>query len=237
MAVAYFDCFSGIAGDMILGALLDVGVDESFFIKEIKKLNLSGYEINISKQIVNNISCTDVDIIVTEKQSHRTLKDINNIIDTSILDTEVKRTSKDIFLRLGQAESTVHNTSIERIHFHEVGAVDSIIDIVGSVIGMKKLGLDEIFCSKLPLGTGFVKCQHGVLPVPAPATVELLKGVPVYQTKRKQELVTPTGAAIITSVAKTFGEMPPMEFQKVGYGCGKTKSNYPNFLRVFVKNK
>ena len=142
--------------------------------------------------------------------------------------------SKKIFHRLAVAESKVHNTAIENIHFHEVGAVDSIIDIVGAAIGLKKLNISKIFCSHLPLGTGFVKCEHGVLPVPVPATVELLKGVPVYQTQRKQELVTPTGAVVITTIAETFGEMPEMDITRVGYGTGKTKSKYPNVLRVLL---
>ena len=234
MTVAYFDCFSGICGDMILGALVDLGLDIKFLKKELEKLNLSGYEINVKKVERNHITGTDVYVIVKEKQHHRNLQDINKIIDDSTLDAEIKQMSKKIFLKLAQAESRVHNTSIEKIHFHEVGAVDSIIDIVGAVIGIKKLDIDEIFCSHLPLGNGFVTCAHGVIPIPAPATVELLKNVPVYQTDRMQELVTPTGAAIITTFTDYFGEMPHMKINKVGYGAGKTKSDYPNLLRVFL---
>ena len=142
--------------------------------------------------------------------------------------------SKKIFHRLAIVESKVHNTTIENIHFHEVGAVDSIIDIVGAAICIINLNISKIFCSHLPLGTGFVKCEHGVLPVPVPATVELLKGVPVYDTQRKQELVTPTGAATITTIAETFGEIPEIKITQVGYGSGKTKSIVPNVLRVLL---
>jgi len=234
MTVAYFDCFSGICGDMILGALVDLGLDIKFLKKELEKLNLSGYEILVEKKQQHHIACTDVDIVVSEQQSHRTFKDIKTIISKSTLDNEIKKTSITIFHKLAIAESKVHHTAVDHIHFHEVGAVDSIIDIVGAVIGLKKLNITEVFCSPLPLGRGFVTCDHGVLPIPAPATVELLKNVPVYQTDRKQELVTPTGAAIITTVAEKFGEMPQMKYQKIGYGCGKTKSTYPNVLRVFL---
>lgn len=234
MTVAYFDCFSGICGDMILGALVDLGLDIKFLKKELEKLNLSGYEINVKKVERNHITGTDVYVIVKEKQHPRNLQDINKIIDDSTLDAEIKQMSKKIFLKLAQAESRVHNTSIEKIHFHEVGAVDSIIDIVGAVIGIKKLDIDEIFCSHLPLGNGFVTCAHGIIPIPAPATVELLKNVHVYQTDRMQELVTPTGAAIITTFTDYFGEMPHMKINKVGCGAGKTKSDYPNLLRVFL---
>jgi uncharacterized protein (TIGR00299 family) protein len=234
MIVAYFDCFSGICGDMILGALIDLGVDKDYFIGEIEKLNLSGYKINFKKIQFDDISATDVDIVVSEKQHHRNLDDINRIIDESLLDNQVRHLSKKIFHRLAVAESKVHNTSIENIHFHEVGAVDSIIDIVGASIGLKKLKISKIFCSHLPLGTGFVKCEHGVLPIPVPATVELLKGIPVYQTQREQELVTPTGAAIITTLASNFGEIPKIKTKKIGFGTGKTKSKYPNVLRVLL---
>ena len=232
--IAYFDCFSGICGDMILGALIDLGVEEDFFIREIEKLNLSGYKIHFKKIQWEDISATDVDIVVSEQKHHRNLDDINKIIDDSTLDKQIKQLSKKIFHRLAVAESKVHNATIENIHFHEVGAVDSIIDIVGAVICLKKLNISKIFCSHLPLGTGFVTCEHGVLPVPVPATVELLKCVPVYQTQRKQELVTPTGAAIITTITEMYGEMPEMDVTKVGYGTGKTKSKYLNILRVFL---
>jgi len=204
MTVAYFDCFSGIAGDMILGAVIDLGVDIEFLKKEIEKLGISGYSIDVKKVEKNNITASDVYITVNEEeQHHRSFKDIKKLIEDSQLDDEVKDLSKKIFYNLAVAEGKVHNTSVDDVHFHEVGAVDSIIDIVGSVIGLKNLGVEQVFCSKLPLGSGSVKCSHGVIPIPAPATVELLRDVPVYQSNADHEMVTPTGAAVITTIAFT----------------------------------
>ncbi len=234
MVTAYFDCFSGIAGDMILGALIDLGVETEFLKKEIKKINLSGYKISFKKVEKNHITGIDVFINVDEYQPHRSYSDIKKLIKNSSLDNKIKKISTQVFQKLAQAEGKIHNIPVEEVHFHEIGAVDSIIDIVGAVICIKKLGLKEIYCSPLPLGKGFVKSAHGLLPVPAPATVEILKNIPVYQTNRKQELVTPTGAAIITTIAKEFGELPSMKIKKIGYGAGKTKSIYPNLLRVFL---
>ncbi len=234
MTIAYFDCFSGIAGDMILGALIDLGLDIKDLKKELEKLDLSGYEINVKKVEKNRITGTDVYITVKEKQHHRSLSDINNIIDNSKLGKEVKELSKKIFFRLAKAESKIHNVKMDEVHFHEVGAVDSIIDIVGAAIGLEKLGIENVFCSHLPLGKGFVKCSHGKIPIPAPATVELLKNIPVYQTDINHEMVTPTGAAVITTIANSFGEMPLMKIKKVGYGAGKIKSENPSLLRVFL---
>jgi uncharacterized protein (TIGR00299 family) protein len=234
MTIAYFDCFSGICGDMILGVLVDLGLDINHLKREIEKLDISGYEIEVKKVEKNHITGTDVYITVKEKQQHRSLTDINNLIDNSKLDKEVKELSKKIFFKLAKAESKVHSIKINEVHFHEIGAVDSIIDIVGSAIGLKKLQIKNIFCSKLPLGKGFIKCSHGIIPIPAPATVELLKDIPVYQTDADHEMVTPTGAAFITTVAKSFGEMPLMKIKKVGYGAGKIESEKPGLLRVFL---
>lgn len=234
MVIAYFDCFSGIAGDMILGALIDSGLEVSFLKKELEKLDLPGYKIYTKHVKYNEVTGTDFIVEVEESNAHRHLSDINQIIEKSKLNNSIKKTSKQIFYNLAKAESKVHNTNIEDVHFHEVGAVDAIIDIIGSVIGIKKLGIKKIYCSPLPMGAGFVTCSHGLLPIPAPATVELLKGIPVYSDERKQELVTPTGAAIITTFADKFGNMPLMKIDKIGYGSGKIKSNYPNLLRVFL---
>lgn len=234
MKAAYFDCFSGISGDMILGALIDSGLDIDYLKKELKKLALSGYEINTRTVEKKHITGTKVDIIVKEDQNHRNLKDINKIIDNSALDSDIKETSKKIFMKLAQAESKVHNTDINKVHFHEVGALDSILDIVGVIIALKKLEIKKIYSSDLHLGSGFVKCAHGMIPVPAPATTELLKGIPVYSTGVKGELVTPTGAAIITSLAISFDEMPNMTIRQIGYGAGKSDFRHPNLLRIFI---
>ena len=235
MVAAYFDCFSGIAGDMVLGALFDLGLDLDFFKKELKKLGVSGYEIDVKKIEKNHISACDVYIKTLEEQPFRSFKDIKNLIKKSSLSKDVQGKSIKIFEKIAEAEGKIHNIDVERVHFHEIGAVDSIIDVVGVVIGIRKLGIEKVYSSPLPLGKGFVKCSHGVIPVPAPATVEILRNIPVYQTERKQELVTPTGAAVITSFAEEFGVMPSMRINKIGYGAGKTKSeDYPSLLRVFL---
>ncbi|MEM0467407.1 MAG: nickel pincer cofactor biosynthesis protein LarC [Candidatus Thermoplasmatota archaeon] len=234
MTVAYFDCFSGVAGDMILGALLDLGFEVSVLEQELKKLGISGYHIAVRKTAYHQIAGTDVSVEVQEPQSHRHFFDIKKLIEQSSLNEFVKKTSIAIFHRLAEAERTVHNVSLEEVHFHEVGAVDAIVDIVGSVLGIHYLNIKKIYCSPLPLGKGFISCEHGVLPVPAPATVELLKNIPVYTDERRYELVTPTGAAIISTLATQFGSMPLMKIYRVGYGAGKTKSKYPHLLRVFL---
>jgi hypothetical protein len=218
VTIAYFDCFSGICGDMILGALIDLGLDTNYLKKELKTLDISGYEIYVKKVEKNHITGTDVYITVKEKQHHRSLTEINNLIDNSKLDKEVKELSKKIFLKLAEAESKIHNVDIDE----------------GTSIGLKKLQIENVFCSHLPLGKGFVTCSHGTIPIPAPATVELLKDVPVYQTDIGHEMVTPTGAAVITTIANDFGEMPLMKIKKVGYGAGKIESENPSLLRVLL---
>ena len=235
MIIAYFDCFSGIAGDMILGALIDLGFDVEILKKEIKKLDITGYSINVKKVKKNNVTASDVIITVDEdKQSHRSFKDIKRIINNSSLDDDIKDLSKKIFYNLAKSEGKVHKVGVEDVHFHEIGAVDSILDIVGSIIGLKSLGVDQVFCSKLPLGSGYINCSHGKIPIPAPATVELLKGIPVYQSDANHEMVTPTGAAVITTVADGFGEMPPIKIKKIGYGAGKIQSKQPGVLKVIL---
>ncbi len=233
MSVGYFDCFSGIAGDMILGALFDLGLDEKYFRKELEKIEIYDYEIKIKKVERHHLKATDI-LIKFEEQPYRSFKDIKKIIQESRLNRKTKNLSLKIFTKLAKAEGNIHNVSFEDVHFHEIGAIDSIIDIVGSAIGLCKLEFKDIYCSKIPLGTGFVNCNHGTIPIPAPATVEILKNIPVYQTNRKQELVTPTGAAIISTISNKFGKMPLMKIDKIGYGSGKTKSKkYPNMLRIF----
>jgi len=234
MVTAYFDCFSGVSGDMVLGALFDLGLNFDFFKRELKKLGLSGYEIDIKKIEKNHISACDVYIKSSEDQPFRSFKDIKKMIKKSSLPKDVQERSIKIFEKIAEAEGKIHNVDVEKVHFHEIGAVDSIIDIVGSVIGIKKLGIKKVYSSPLPLGKGFVNCSHGLIPIPVPATVEILKKIPIYQTDREQELVTPTGAAIITYFSKEFGEMPFMKINKIGYGVGKTKSKYPNLLRIFL---
>lgn len=234
MKVAYFDCFSGISGDMILGAFFDLGMDINYFKKEIEKLNLSGYSIDVKKVKKNQYAASDVLISFNEKQPCRTLGDINNLIDDSDIETTVKILSKKIFLKLAEAESKVHGVDVEKIHFHEVGAVDSIIDIVGSAIGMNYFGIKKVYCSSLPLGSGFVVCQHGRLSVPAPAVKEVLVGIPTYDLDSGHEMVTPTGAAIITTICSNFDKKPKIIDEKTGYGAGKIISSQPGVLKIVI---
>ncbi|MCK4352256.1 nickel pincer cofactor biosynthesis protein LarC [candidate division WOR-3 bacterium] len=234
MRVAYFDCFSGIAGDMIIGSMIDAGVDIKYLKAELKKLNLSGYKITSEKEERNGIWGTKFDVNLTQKQSERKIKDIFQIIDESGLYKEIKEKSKKVFSKIASAEAKIHNKKINEIHLHEVGAIDSIIDIVGAMILIKEMDIQEIYASKLHTGTGFIDCAHGKLPVPAPATMELLKGIPIYSTGIRSELVTPTGAGIITILSKSFGEMPPMKIESIGYGLGSRKLSIPNALRVLI---
>jgi pyridinium-3,5-bisthiocarboxylic acid mononucleotide nickel chelatase len=234
MVSAYFDCFSGIAGDMVLGALIDLGCDVGILENELKKLGISGYTIDVKKIMKKDILATDISITVEKDQPYRTFSDISMMISQSELYQPTKEMGNQIFIRLAEAEGKVHNIPIEKVHFHEVGAVDSIIDIIGSVICLKMLKIDEVYASPLPLGSGFVDCQHGRIPVPAPATVELVKDVPTYQLDSGHEMVTPTGAAIITTIAKGFGENPLINIENIGYGSGKIKSNLPGVLRVML---
>lgn len=234
MRIAYFDCFAGISGDMTLGALLDAGVDEQAFRHEIAKLGELGFELQVSRVLKREIEATDVRVVIEESHHHRKLNDVRRIIGESALSDAVKARAVQVFVRLAEAEGKVHGHSPEEVHFHEVGAVDAIIDIVGACIGIELLGVEKVFASPMPMGRGFVEAAHGRIPLPAPATVEILKGVPVYDAGFEGETVTPTGAAIIRTLADDFGEMPPMRIESIGYGAGKSDFDLPNLLRVFV---
>ena len=233
MKIAYFDCFAGISGDMVLGAVLDAGADEARFRQELAKLPIE-FDLQVSEVVKNGIEATDVRVIVPHEHHHRRLNDIEALIEAADLSESVKARSIAVFHRLAEAEGAVHGISPEEVTFHEVGAVDAIADIVGSAIGMELLGIEEVYASPLPMGHGFVEAAHGKIPLPAPATVEILKGVPVYDAGIQGELVTPTGAAIIRTLASEFGEMPPMTLQATGYGAGKTEFPFPNVLRLMI---
>jgi uncharacterized protein (TIGR00299 family) protein len=236
MKIAYFDCFSGVSGDMILGALLDLGLDQKTLMKDLSKLKLSGYEIEVSKEQRGPITGTRVNIKVDEeKQSPRSSGHIQELINNSKLPDQVKKNSLAVLKRLATVEGTLHQQPPEHVHFHEVGAVDSIVDMVGACIGLHVLGIAEVVASPLPLGRGFVQCQHGMLPLPAPATLALLESVPVYDSGQERELVTPTGAAILTTVCSEYGGFPPMSIEKVGYGVGQHPEIHPpNLLRLVL---
>jgi len=237
MRVAYFDCFAGASGDMILGAMLDAGLELEALRAEIAKLGLGKYSIDAKGTAKKGISGTQALIIIDQDhhgQHHRHLSNIKEIIGSSSLEEGVKAKSISIFTRLAEAEARVHNCDPESVHFHEVGAMDAIIDVVGVVAGFHLLGIEECYCSPLHLGTGTVACDHGILPVPAPATTQLVRGYPVYATDVEGELLTPTGAAILTTLCCGFGPMPSMVIDQVGYGAGMSDPPIPNLLRISI---
>ncbi len=231
---AYFDIFSGISGNMTLGALIDAGLSLENLKKELSKLGMKDeYEIVSKKVLKNGMSATYINVELKKHvHAHRHLHDIQEMIDKSGISKFAKEKSKEIFLNLAKAESKIHGIDINEIHFHEVGATDAIIDIVGSIIGMELLSIERIQASPIHVGTGFVESAHGKIPVPAPATMELLKGVPTYSTGIKSELTTPTGAAIITTLAESFGPRPEMRILKNSYGAGTRDLEIPNLLRL-----
>jgi pyridinium-3,5-bisthiocarboxylic acid mononucleotide nickel chelatase len=234
MKVAYFDCFSGISGDMVLGALLDLGVPRELLLDELRKIPVSGYAIDVAKEQRGLITGTRVQIEIDE-QPHRSFRDIQELFQQSKLEAKIRDRILTIFENLAHAESCVHNLPVSEVHFHEVGAVDSILDIAGAVIGLDYLDVGRIYSSPLPIGRGFVMTHHGLLPLPAPATVMLLKGIPIYGTNAERELVTPTGAAILSSLVDAYGPVPEMTLLYSGYGVGSDlASDPPNLLRMFI---
>ncbi|MHB1043472.1 MAG: nickel pincer cofactor biosynthesis protein LarC [Eubacteriales bacterium] len=235
MKIAFFDCFSGVSGDMCLGALVSAGVDFEALRGELLKLPVEGYDIRQERVKRNGIGAVNIYVDLLEaNQPERRLVDIEKIIDKSTLPAEVKARSKEVFRRLASAEAEVHGTTPDRIHFHEVGAVDAIVDVVGTVLGLYMLDVEKVLASPLPMGKGFIQCLHGIIPSPAPATLEVLKDVPVYGAGFEGELVTPTGAALISTLAEAFVDFPAMTVGRVGYGSGKKVTKHPNLLRLVI---
>ncbi len=263
MKTLYFDCSSGISGNMTLGALIEILGNEDYLLEELKKLNVPGYHIEISKKVKNGITGTYVDVILEEHNhshehehehehhhekneeqhyhthehhhEHRNLNDVNKIIDDSLLDDKVKKLAKNIFMRVAKAESKVHNKPLDQVHFHEVGAIDSIVDIVGTAILINKINPDRIISSIVNDGYGFIECAHGIMSVPVPATSEIFANseVKFRQIDVDTELVTPTGAAIIAELAEEFTTLPAMVTEKVGWGIGSKDLKLPNVLKVY----
>ena len=235
MKICYLDCFSGISGDMLLGALVDAGADAGALRDEIAKLGLDGVELQFEKCSRAGIGGTNLTVEVAHDHSHRSLSKLEQIIRASALGDGVKDRGIRIFRRLGEVEAAIHRIDIEKVHFHEVGALDSIVDIVGAVVGFQLLGIEKIYSSPLNLGSGTVKAAHGVMPVPAPATAALVAGVPVYSDGPAVELTTPTGAAVVTTLAESFGPMPAMKIAAIGYGAGdRDFKDRANLLRVVI---
>lgn len=236
MKVLYFDCFAGIAGDMTVAAMIELGLPLETLQRELSRLPLCGYTLSSRKVERHGVAGTSFKVTLTEEdQPHRHYCGIAAMIEKSELKPGVKELSQRIFLKLAQAEASVHGVPLERVHFHEVGAVDSIVDIVGTAIGLDYLGVEKVCASGLPYGRGFVKTAHGLLPVPAPATAKLMEGIPLSADIGEGERVTPTGAAIIAALAESFGAPPAMTPLRTGYGAGeKDFPELPNLLRLVL---
>ncbi len=238
MKQAYLDCSSGISGDMFLAALLDGGLEPRRLLAELKKISLGYYEFKRTRAVRGSLVGTRVEILLRGEQPRRKLADIEGLINEAALSDSVKERSLKIFARLAEVEGKLHNQPPSEVHFHEVGAVDSIIDIVGACVGLDLLEISELACSPLNLGGGRVQTEHGSLPVPAPATAELLKNIPVYSSGVEGELVTPTGAAIVSTLASSFGPMPGFKIEQICYGAGeKDFPGMPNVARLFLGQK
>src|ERR1051325_1955551 len=235
MRTLYFDCFAGASGDMILGALVAAGVEPNYLREQLSSLSVSGFKIDFETVNRSGLSATYARVETAPEHKHRHLSDIKQIIETSALSAAVKERAVQIFTRLAEAEARVHNEPVDRVHFHEVGAIDAIVDVVGAAICFDALQIDRFICSPIHVGSGMVKMAHGQFPIPPPAVTELLKGVPFYATDIKGELLTPTGAAIITTVCSEYGPISEMTTETTGYGAGTREyQDFPNVLRVLI---
>ena len=237
MKILYLDAFSGVSGDKMVAALLSLKTNlNDYLLNELNKLSIKeDFKIEIIEKNVMGINSIKFNVLDIEKgHHHRGITEINKIIDDSAIKENAKKISKSIFEILGKAEAKVHNIPLEKIHFHEVGAVDSIIDIVSTGILIDKLKVDKIYSSKIAVGSGFIKASHGIIPIPAPATVEILKDIPVYQSQIKSELTTPTGASIIKYLVNEFIDLPELKIKMIGYGAGSRDLEIPNVLRIFL---
>lgn len=235
MKILYFDCFAGASGDMILGAMVNAGIDPRALSEELGKLSVQGFELSFETVDRSGISATFARVRTDEQKTHRHLHNVLKIIDDSALDDRVKERASKIFTRLAEAEAHVHNQPVSKIHFHEVGAIDAIVDVVGAAICFEQLKIERFVSSPLHVGSGTITMEHGRFPVPPPAVAELLKDFPIYSSDIKGELVTPTGAAIISTVCSEFGPMPAMKLEATGYGAGSREyEKFPNALRVLL---
>ena len=235
MKTLYFDCFAGASGDMILGALVAAGVDPQLLREQLSLLHVDGFNLNFETVDRSGLSATYARVETAHEHKHRHLSDIKKIIDSSGVSDAAKNLAIQIFMRLAEAEARVHNEPVDHVHFHEVGALDAIVDIVGAAICFDLLQIDRFVCSPLHVGSGMIQMAHGRFPVPPPAVAELIKGVPFYSSDIQGELLTPTGAAIITTVCKEFGPIPQMTTEVTGYGAGTRQyKDFPNVLRVLL---
>lgn len=235
MRVAYGDLIGGVSGDMFVAALLDLGLPLNKLRSELKKISSLKFELKVAKKIVHSIRATQLLVICAKNEAPRSWKQIHALIERSKLNTEIKNTGIEIFTRLARAEAKIHGVAVDNVHFHEIGATDSIVDILAAAIGKRELGIGSFNFSRIPLGRGVTGSMHGPLPIPGPATLELLKGLPVFGVDVEGETVTPTGAAIVRTLGKTFGEQPNMKVEKIGYGTGqKAFLSRPNLFRLIL---
>jgi pyridinium-3,5-bisthiocarboxylic acid mononucleotide nickel chelatase len=234
MSIIYFNCRSGISGDMVVGSLLDLGIETEYLARELSKMDLSGYSINSRKVNKKGVEATKFNVELEPDQPQRNLADINLIIEESSLTRKIKDLSQRVFLNLARSEAFAHHTSIEKVHFHEVGCVDSIIDIVSTAILISRLNIAEVYCGTVSLGRGRTRTEHGILEIPTPAVRYLLKDAPTSLTEFSAELTTPTGAAILNTCVKKYTEALP-EKGKTGYGAGSLNLELPNVLQTLIK--
>lgn len=235
MKLAYLDCFSGISGDMLLGALVDAGLPAGMLEAELRKLNLKGWRLATERVLRGGMSATKLTFETPHEHAHRTWAEIRALIRASALAPTVKTRAEAVFERLAEVEGQIHQKPASEVHFHELGAADTILDIVGACVALEALAIERLICSPLNVGSGTIKTAHGTLPVPAPATAALLRGAPVYSNGVEAELATPTGAAVVSTLAAGFGALPPMNVSAIGYGAGsRTLPEHLNLLRVFL---
>ena len=234
MCTAYFDCIAGASGDMMLGALVDAGLPAEQLEAELAKLHLKDFHLHIKRVSKNAFSAVKVDVHVHDDAPERHLADIRKVVEDSHLSDHVKKRAVRIFTRICEAEAAIHDSTVDKVHLHEVGGVDAIVDVCGTLAGLEALGLERIHVSSFPLGRGFVTGAHGQIPLPAPAALSLMKGCPITGSSIDAELVTPTGAAVLSEVADAFGPIPAMTLQSIGYGAGNNDLEIPNVLRLMV---
>ncbi len=234
MRAAYFDCIAGASGDMMLGALLDAGLPAGQLEAELAKLHLEDFRLHVNRVAKNAFSAVKVDVQVRDDAPERHLADIRKLVEESDLSDQVKTTAVRIFTRICEAEAAIHHSTVDKVHLHEVGGVDAIVDVCGTLAGLETLGIEQVHVSSFPLGRGFVKGAHGQIPLPAPAALSLLKGCPVTGSPINAELVTPTGAAVLSEISDAFGSIPAMRLDAIGYGAGSNDLEIPNVLRVLI---
>ena len=235
MKIAYFDCFAGASGDMIVAAMLDAGLDAEFLRAQLTTLGIENLDIKLTETKRAGIKAVSFEPVAPKQDHDRNVEQISKIINQSKISERAKKTAIAIFDRIARAEAVVHNQTPDDIHFHEVGAIDSIVDVVSASVGVDALGVEKVYCSALNVGGGIAKCAHGIMPVPAPATAELLRGIPIAGGPGQAELLTPTGAAILTTVVDEFCPLPSMDIETIGYGAGSMQfEDFPNVLRLIV---